>query len=92
MTNEKTYTIDGERMQDLIMQDLEFMNYYYHEYTQAQLKRDKEYAYRSYRRDRALLRRMLRLQGLNSEEVSLVIAYLRDLTDVIHDNTYKMVY
>lgn len=86
---QRNYVINGEKLQELIMNDLYFMHYYYHEYTQNE-EGWKEVAFSNYRRNRALLRRMLHIQGLTKEESLMVRGYLRDLKDVILNGTYKM--
>lgn len=91
MLQEKCYTINAEHLQGLIMDDLYFMHYYYHEYAQqAKNEVRKEVAYNNYKRNRALLRRMLHLQGLDDEESVMVREYLGDLEEAILNGTYKM--
>lgn len=72
------------------MDDLYFMHYYYHEYAQSEEQPRKDVAYSNYKRNRALLRRMLHLQGLSDEESLMVRKYLGDLEDAILNGTYKM--
>lgn len=90
MLIEKCYTINAEHLQGLIMDDLYFMHYYYHEYAQSEEQPRKDVAYSNYKRNRALLRRMLHLQGLSYEESLMVRKYLGDLEDAILNGMYKM--
>lgn len=84
------YIISAEHLQGLIMDDLYFMHYYYHEYAQSEEQPRKDVAYSNYKRNRALLRRMLHLQGLSDEESLMVRKYLGDLEDAILNGAYKM--
>lgn len=90
MLLEKTYTINAEYLQDLIMNNLYFMHNYYHTYTQSKEEIKKERAYVFYRMYRAKLKEMIRLQGLSNEEWSMVQGYLMDLEDAILNGTYKL--
>lgn len=90
MLLEKTYIINAEYLQELIMTNLYFMHSYYHEYTQSKEEIKKERAYVFYRMYRAKLKEMIRLQGLSNEEWSMVQGYLMDLEDAILNGTYKL--
>lgn len=90
LIQKECYTISAEHLQGLIMDDLYFMHYYYHEYAQSEEQPRKDVAYSNYKRNRALLRRMLHLQGLSDEESLMVRKYLGDLEDAILNGTYKM--
>ena len=72
------------------MDDLYFMHYYHHEYAQSEEQPRKDVAYSNYKRSRALLRRMLHLQGLSDEDSLMVRDYLGDLEDAILNGVYKM--
>ena len=89
LLQEKVYTINAEHLQDLIMDDLYFMHYYFNDYAQSE-GIYKEIAYSNYKRNRALLRRMLNVQGLSDKESLMVRQYLWDLKEVILNGTYKV--
>ena len=84
MTKKNTYTIDGEKLQRRISSEIESLKYNYCEWRLAEPgSSDSENCYINYRANVAVLRELLRFQGLDSVEAQMVINYVTDLAE--HD-------
>ena len=84
MLKKNTYTIDGEELQKRISSEIESLKYNYREWRLAEPgSSDSESCYINYRANVAVLRELLRTQGLDSVEAQMVINYVTDLAE--HD-------
>lgn len=78
------YIIDAEELQKRISSEIESLKYNYREWRLAEPgSSDSESCYINYRANVAVLRELLRFQGLDSVEVQMVINYVTDLAE--HD-------
>lgn len=78
------YIIDGEELQKRISSEMESLKYNYREWRLAEPgSSDSESCYINYRANVAVLRELLRTQGLDSVEAQMVINYVTDLAE--HD-------
>lgn len=77
-----TYTIDAEELQKRISSEMESLKYNYREWRLAEPgSSDSESCYINYRANVAVLRELLRIQGLDSVEAQMVIGYVTDLAE-----------
>lgn len=92
MTKKNIYTIDGEELQKRISSEIESLKYNYREWRLAEPgSSDSESCYVNYRANVAVLRELLRIQGLDSVEAQMVINYVTDLAE--HDSVkYQISY
>lgn len=92
MLKKNTYTIDGEELQKRISSEIESLKYNYREWRLAEPgSSDSESCYVNYRANVAVLRELLRIQGLDSVEAQMVINYVTDLAE--HDSVkYQISY
>lgn len=82
MLKKNTYTIDGEELQKKISNEMESLKYNYREWRLAEPgSSDSESCYINYRANVAVLRELLRFQGLDSVEAQMVINYVTDLAE-----------
>lgn len=78
------YIIDAEELQKRISSEIESLKYNYREWRLAEPgTSDSESCYINYRANVAVLRELLRFQGLDSVEAQSVINYITDLAE--HD-------
>lgn len=92
MLKKNTCTIDGEELQKRISNEMESLKYNYREWRLAEPgSSDSESCYVNYRANVAVLRELLRIQGLDSVEAQMVINYVTDLAE--HDSVkYQISY
>lgn len=82
MLKKNTYTIDGEELQKRISSEIESLKYNYREWRLAEPgSSDSESCCINYRANVAVLRELLRTQGLDSVEAQMVIGYVTDLAE-----------
>lgn len=82
MLKKDTYTIDAEELQKRISSEMESLKYNYREWRLAEPgSSDSESCYINYRANVAVLRELLRIQGLDSVEAQMVIGYVTDLAE-----------
>ncbi|WP_370837791.1 hypothetical protein [Megasphaera sp.] len=86
----ENYVINAEDLQNFIIDDLWSMHQANHQLLSEMPACEYEFYYREYHKSRALLIRMLLLQGVRGDELDMVLGYLKDLEDVICNGEYKV--
>lgn len=82
MTKKNIYTIDGEELQKRISSKIESLKYNYREWRLAEPgSSDSESCYVNYRANVAVLRELLRIQGLDGTQVAMIINNIKDLAE-----------
>lgn len=82
MTKKNTYTIDGEELQKRISSEIESLKYNYREWRLAEPgSHDSETCYTRYKCNLAVLRALLRIQGLDGTQVAMIINNIKDLAE-----------
>lgn len=82
MLKKNTYTIDGEELQKRVSSEIESLKYNYREWRLAEPgSHDSETCYTRYECNLAVLRALLRIQGLDGTQVAMIINNIKDLAE-----------